>query len=173
MAVGYDLKHTPPGILAAFVSKLHKYKSCPTNLQYSLALYEEGIITAAFAFNVPIAGCAKSVMSDNPNAVLCLTRMVKHETSRVRHVSKVLRHIMENVIDRDRWKAVVSYSDSSLGHNGYVYQCAGFARDGDRPSRVFVNSRGERCSPFSNGSKARGAIYVCDNVLTRWVKQWP
>ena len=97
---------------------------------YSFGVLEGSTLVAAFAWQPPPVGAARSVNSHAPHGVLALSRMVSvpKEERRLKHVSKPLRFQMLYLIDRTRWPSLVTYSDEGLGHTGFVYQTSGWKK---------------------------------------------
>ena len=133
--------------------------------------FEQGQLTAAWAWQPPPFGAAKAVCPSCPQAVLSLSRMVAvPRDERAWHLSKPLRWLMRNGIDRTRWPVLITYSDAGEGHSGHVYRCSGWEEDGARVSRRFEDSAGRRRSLFVNGGvRAKGLTFVGESLITRWV----
>ena len=98
--------------------------------------------------------------------VVSLSRMVKVGDYRT---SKLLRMAYPNMRARG-YKAIVTYSDSSLGHSGNVYRLSGFTPQAVLESPFYVDENGNRTSPAKCGRKDPEAVFAGVRQLTRWVK---
>lgn len=165
-----------PGLpeVLPLIKRCHGYGNLGDVAESVFAVYERESPIAVYVWNPPAPGAAKAVCPEAPYGVLALTRMVavpKREREReLPHISKPLRFIMRWLLDRGRWPVLVTYSDSSLGHDGNVYKCSGWQKDGSRIANVYENAAGERRSTFRAGRTNRdGLIYKGTTTLTRWV----
>lgn len=151
--------------------KHHGYRSAGSNATYAFAVYEEERPVAAFVWQPPPPGAARSVCPEAPSAVLSLSRMVavpKNER-RLRHISKPLRRQMRTLIDRTRWPVLLTYSDEGQGHRGHVYKCSGWqpTRRAQRPT--FLDEQGRRISSYSNGKHDMSTLKRGpDTFIQRW-----
>lgn len=149
----------------------HGYASAGRVAVYAWAVIEDGRPVAAYAWQPPPPGCAKSVCPEAPQAVLALSRMVAVPKAqrRLKHVSKPLLRQMKHLIDRTRWPVLVTFSDEGQGHTGYVYQCSGWTPTTRRRVPVKVNLVGDRTSRYSNG--VTGDRRLISDGYT-WVQRW-
>ena len=152
--------------------RYHGYKSMGGVCTYLFGVLERGSVVAAFAWQPPAAGCARSVLPDASYGVLCLSRMVAvpKEERNLRHLSKPLRFQMRNLIDRGRWPALVTFSDEGLGHTGHVYKCSGWKKTSRKKRSQFMDKEGRRTAPYSDGKKVEGLIKVGVAYIQRWEK---
>lgn len=148
----------------------HGYKSVGGLATYCFAVREADNIVAAYTWQPPPPGCAKSVCPEAPEGVLSLSRMVAvPKTERnLKHVSKPLMEQMKKLIDRTRYPVLVTFSDSSLNHTGYVYQCSGWTKTRTSHNAYYENPKGERTSIYSNGGKMVNVSKKGVTVLQRW-----
>lgn len=149
----------------------HGYKSIGGSATYAFGVIEPRGIVAAYIWQPPPFGCAKSVCPEAPGAVLSLSRMVAVPRSEraLKHVSKPLRWQMKWGLDRGRFPALVTFSDASLGHTGYVYACSGWEQTTKTINPFYLDSEGRRVSRYSNGrTSTRGLILGGYTELTRW-----
>ena len=155
-------------------ARYHGYGSSGKVAVYAFGVFEGERLVAAYAWQPPAPGAAKSVSPNAPHTVLALSRMVAVPKAArlLKHVSKPLRVQTKRLIDRTRWPVLVTYSDSSLGHTGYVYQCAGWQRDGVTTTKIYENAQGERTSRYSAGkTSVRGLTSVGTAEIQRWTKR--
>jgi hypothetical protein len=156
--LSYDLRACHLSEVDALCKRFHGYGGAGGTSTYAFAVYEDGAPVAAYAWQPPPPGAAKSVCPEQPGAVLSLSRMVATDRSmrKLNHVSKPLRRQMTHLIDRGRWPVLVTYHDEGQGHTGHVYKCSGWTltRHGELRT-FFVDAEGGRISPYSNG-KMRG-----------------
>jgi len=151
--------------------EFHGYKSSGGTATYAFGVIEPRGIVAAYLWQPPPFGCAKSVCPEAPGAVLSLSRMVAIPKAdrTLKHISKPLRWQMKRGIDRTRFPALVTFSDASLGHTGYVYQCSGWERTNTTVNPYYLDSEGRRVSPYSNGVSSRDGLTLGGYAeLTRW-----
>lgn len=161
---------TRPEVLPLF-ERFHAYQGVSNSLTYCFAVEEKGKIVAAFAWQPPPPGSAKSVCPEASHAVLSLSRMVavpKAERD-LRHISKPLRRQMRALIDRTRWPVLVTYSDEGLGHTGHVYKCSGWTPTVRAERPQYQDASGVRTSTYSNGKHSRdGLTCIGKAVIQRW-----
>ena len=150
---GFDLRPCELDVVASLVGEHHGYGSMGASATYTFAVYEEGKPVAAYSWQPPPVGAAKSVCPEAHGGVLALSRMVAvpRAERRLRHVSKPLRAQMRQLIDRGRWPVLVTYSDEGQGHTGHVYKCSGWEKTTRRTVPFFLNAEGKRASSYSNG----------------------
>ena len=149
----FDIRIIGIDIVREMCVKYHPYASAGGRATYAFGVFENDICVASFAWQPPPFGAAKSVCPEFPNGVLALSRMVAVPRSEraLKHISKPLMVQMKKLIDRTRWPVLITYSDSSVGHTGYVYQCSGWEKTLSRSTNVFVDSTGARVSSYQNG----------------------
>ena len=158
----FDLRRVHLSIVRDLCERFHGYRSAGGVAAYAFAVFEDGLPVAAYAWQPPPPGAAKSVCPEAPHGVLALSRMVAVPKAErfLRHVSKPLRAQMKHEIDRTRWPVLVTYSDEGQGHTGYVYQCSGWEKTSRRRVEIRTDRAGARASRYSNGktpAHARGA----------------
>lgn len=166
-----DLRSCRVDEVAHLFLEFHGYKSVGQTATYCFGVFEDGRPVAAFIWNPPPPGPAKSLSSAIGGAgVLALSRMVAvpQDQRRLRHISKPLRRQMAYRIDRGRWPVLVTYSDSSLGHTGHVYRCSGWQEDGQRSRPICTTDDGQRKSIYASGKRS-SAVITGTATLTRWV----
>ena len=148
----------------------HAYGGSGNSATYAFGVFELGVMVACYAWQPPPAGAAKSVCPEFPQGVLALSRMVAVEKQfrKLKHVSKPLILQMKRLIDRTRWPVLITYSDASVGHTGYVYQCSGFEKTKVSKAPVYV-ANGKRRSVYSNGvTSSKNLTRSGFAEITRW-----
>lgn len=85
----------------------------------------------------------------------------------LKHISKPLKKQMKSLIDRTRWPVLITYSDESVGHTGYVYECSGWPTM-RRHNPTFTTPDGCRVSSYSAGKHRRPEGERGDAWLQRW-----
>lgn len=138
---------------------------------YAFSVRESGRVVAAYAWQPPPLGAARSVCPEEPSAVLALSRMVAVPRSEraLAHVSKPLRVQAKTLIDRGRWPVLITYSDEGQGHTGYVYACAGWRKTTRTRSEVWTTAEGARVSPYRAGRRrTEGLTRGPDTWIQRW-----
>lgn len=186
----YDLRVSSLEEVKELFTLYHGYKSIGRLATYVFAVIEDGNPVAAFTWNPPPPGAAKSICSDCPHGVLSLSRMVAipKEERKLRHISKPLKKQMKSLIDRTRWPVLVTYSDEGQGHTGYVYKVSGWTPTSKRKVRTYTDSEGRRVSSYSCGktyspeelkSFTRGDTFIqrwehwiCEDPLTLFDEHW-
>ncbi len=176
-APSYDLRTTTLDVVRWLFETHHGYRSVSNLATYCFAVFEDGAPVAAYAWQPPPPGAAKSVCPEAPQAVLSLSRMVAVPRTTddppgprfLKHISKPLRRQMNRLIDRTRWPVLVTYSDEGQGHNGFVYECSGWIATVKRKAPINENADGARCSSYSNGSHgSRDLVRVGSTTIQRW-----
>jgi hypothetical protein len=167
----YDLRLCSLEDVRDLCVRFHGYGSAGGVCVYAFAVYEEGRVVAAYAWQPPPPGAAKSVCPESPQGVLALSRMVAvpREERLLRHVSKPLRRQMLREIDRTRWPVLVTYSDEGQGHTGHVYKCSGWTPTAKAKRTFYLAPDGTRASAYSNG-KMRGTKLQCGGRTT--IQRW-
>jgi hypothetical protein len=152
-------------------AKHHGYGGTGGVSVYNWAVMEREKAVAAFSWQPPAPGAAVSVCPEHPAGTLALSRMVAVEKAdrALKHISKPLRVQMRSLIDRGRWPVLITYSDESQGHTGYVYQCSGWEKTGRRRVPIFEDANGRRTSRYSNGKTGgRDLVRVGWAFIQRW-----
>lgn len=164
----YDLRPCKRDDILPLIEQFHAYRSLGNNTTYLAAVFEDGRPVAAYAWQPPAFGAAKSVCPEAPHGVLALSRMVAvpRDERRLKHISKPLRRMMRQLIDRTRWPVLVTYSDEGLGHDGYVYKCSGWKPTLKSTAPVKLDDAGRRVSVYQNGKFIGGSSGT--TVVQRW-----
>ena len=171
LAPSYDLDICEMGIVRDLCKRHHGYGSVGNNATYAYAVWESSLPVAAFIWQPPPPGAARSVCPEAPQGVLSLSRMVAvpREERRLRHISKPLRRQMRMLIDRSRWPVLLTYSDEGEGHTGYVYKISGWTptRRARRP--VYRDIEGRRVSSYADGRHDTSAL---KRDGWTWIQRW-
>lgn len=157
-------------VLALF-ERHHAYAGISRSTTYLFGVEEPQGIVAAFAWQPPPPGSARSVCVEAPQGVLALSRMVAVPRSEraLRHISKPLRRQMRKLIDRSRWPVLVTYSDEGLGHTGHVYKCSGWQPTLRSQRSQFVDDAGVRRSSYANGRSGHAHLRSIGRAtIQRW-----
>lgn len=164
----YNLRSVTRAEVVTLFEEHHAYRS---SLTYCFAVYEDEHPVAAYAWQPPPPGAARSACPEAPQGVLSLSRMVAVEKPdrRLKHISKPLRRQMRHLIDRTRWPVLVTYSDEGEGHNGFVYQCSGWTPTVRNKRPTSHDASGARCSSYSNGK--HGGRDLTRSGST-WCQRW-
>lgn len=182
----FDLRAVTVADVRDLFAEFHPYKSTGRVCTYAFAVFETPTISAleimsgderererpvaAYLWQPPPPQSAKSVCPELPCGVLALSRMVavRREDRELKHVSKPLRRQMRSLIDRTRWPVLITYSDESVGHNGYVYECSGWTATDKNLADTYTIA-GARVSRYSNGvtSAPEGA-----ERGEAWIQRW-
>ena len=170
-APAYDLRPATRADVLSLFETYHGYKSLSASMTYCFAVFEDGKAIAAFAWQPPPPGAAKAVCPEAPQGVLSLSRMVAVDRAnrRLKHISKPLRRQMSHMIDRTRWPVLVTYSDEGQGHNGFVYECSGWARTLRSKRPISEDATGARRSSYSNGKHGTREL---TRVGFTWIQRW-
>lgn len=169
--VAYDLRPCSIEVVRALCEEHHGYASAGRVAVYAFAVYEDGRPVAAYAWQPPPPGAARSVCPEQPAGVLALSRMVAvpRADRRLNHVSRPLRRQMRRLIDRGRWPVLVTYHDEGQGHTGHVYMCSGWTKTTRRTAAVYVDGTGARVSRYANGREDKaGKTRQGSTVIQRW-----
>lgn len=169
----YDLRPATIAEVAGLFARFHAYRSVGKVHTYVFAVIEDERPVAAFTWQPPPPNSAKTVCPALPVGVLALSRMVAipSDERRLRHVSKPLRRQMRRLIDRTRWPVLVTYSDASAGHTGYVYKCSGW-RAVDENLAQTLTVDGRRVSRYADGGAARHEGAVRGSALIKRWEHW-
>lgn len=151
-------------------ARYHGYGGVGGSATYCYGLFESKKLVAAFIWQPPAFGAAKSVCPDAPWAVLSLSRMVAvpRDERTCQKLSLVLRDQF-NLIDRTRWPALITYSDEGEGHNGWVYRCARMKRTSRKRVKFYTDASGVRRSSLRNGkSNTSDLDFGGHTHINRW-----
>ena len=167
----FDLRPCTLGVVRDLCERFHGYGSAGSNATYAFAIFEHEVPVAAFVWQPPAPGAAKSVCPEAPHGVLALSRMVAvpREHRELRHISKPLRKQMRALIDRTRWPVLITYSDEGQGHRGHVYKCSGWAPTTRRERPTYLDKQGRRVSSYSNG---KHDTLVLRRGKNTWIQRW-
>jgi hypothetical protein len=173
----YDLRAVERSEVLSLFEEHHGYGSLSNSNTYLFAVIESDNPVAAYAWQPPPPGAAKSACPEAPQGVLSLSRMVAlpKDQRRLKHISKPLKRQMRQLIDRTRWPVLITYHDEGQlnadgdPHNGFVYECSGWTATVRSKRPVNENSDGARCSSYSNGRhNSRDLVRA---GLT-WIQRW-
>ena len=155
MSRSFDLVDTTIADVADLFRRFHAYESVGKFQAYAFAVIERDAPVAAYVWQPPPPAAARAVCAALPVGVLALSRMVavpKDERA-LKHISKPLKYQMRRRIDRSRWPVLITYSDESVGHTGYVYQCSGWTPTVRHRVKTLTVD-GKRVSRYSNGGRS-------------------
>lgn len=166
----YDLRPVALSAIVPLFERFHAYKSVGKFAAYAFAVFEDERAVAGFSWQPPPPNAAFTVCPELPVGVLALSRMVAvpKEERRLRHISKPLRRQMRQLIDRTRWPVLVTYSDESMGHTGYVYKCSGWTATARNLAKT-VTVDGKRVSRYANGGMAQ---HEGAEQGEAWIQRW-
>lgn len=168
---GYTIRQISKREVHELCEKYHGYGGAGNAMVYAFGVVENGEVVAAYAWQPPAPGAARSICPECPQGVLALSRMVAVPKDRraLNHISKPLRYQMRHMIDRSRWPVLVTYSDSGQGHTGHVYKCSGWQKTSESDVPFYINNEGVRTSYYSNGvSGGRNLVKGGITTITRW-----
>lgn len=168
--MSYDLRTCNIADVRPLFNRYHGYGDAGGTSTYCFAVFEQGVPIAAYVWQPPAFGAAKSVCKEAPYGVLALSRMVAVPRSerQLQRISIPLREQFK-LIDRGRWPVLITYSDEGQGHNGWVYRCA--RMKATKRSRVpfYVDGNGIRRSALNNGKHSTEGLYFGGHtVIQRW-----
>jgi hypothetical protein len=171
IAPNYDLRPVTMDVVRDLCARFHGYESSGDVAVYAFAVFEHDRAVAAYAWQPPPVGAARSACPEAPYGVLALSRMVAIDRANrsLRHVSRPLRRQMRALIDRTRWPVLITYSDEGQGHTGHTYKCSGWYPTVRLPRPFFVDKDGHRASSYANGKHgARDLVRGGTTMLQRW-----
>lgn len=170
--LSYDIREVRLEDVRHLFEEYHGYRSVGRLTVATYAVYEHGLPVAAYVWQPPAPGAAKSACPGEPAGVLALSRMVAvpREARQLNHVSKPLRRQMRKLLDRGRWPVLITYSDEGQGHTGHVYRCSGWHATTRKRVPVYETEDGARASRYSNGSSCPrvGLRRVGWTYVQRW-----
>jgi hypothetical protein len=113
----YEVKSIQRSICKEWCLKKHYAKRLPP-ISYSLGLFENNILQGIITFGIPVSSTLRGLWK-NKYKVMELNRLVINDNlpknSLSYFVSTSLKKLPKPLV-------IVSYSDTSQGHNGYIYQ---------------------------------------------------
>jgi len=169
--VNFDLRPVPLETTRTLFEEHHGYGSVGGTATYCFGVFEGLRLVAAFTWQPPPFGAAKSVCPEEPQAVLALSRMVAvgRDKRSLNHVSRPLKRQMRHLIDRGRWPVLLTYSDEGQGHTGHVYRCSGFKATTRKSAAVFEDADGRRRSVYRGGRMSREGLTPAGRT---WLQRW-
>ncbi len=170
----YDLREIDLEQASALIEKHHGYGSTGGWATYCFGVFEDERLVAAYVWQPPPHGAAKSVCPKCPGAVLSLSRLaaVPKDDRDLNHVSKPLRRQMKVLIDRHRWPVLVTYSDEGQGHTGHVYKCSGWTRTARKKRPFYTDAEGNRTSIYKNGKTRKADDVTIFFGGHTWLQRW-
>lgn len=148
----------------------HGYGDAGGTSTYCYAVFEQDRAIAAYVWQPPAFGAAKSTCREAPQGVLALSRMVAvpRDERELQRISMPLRDQFK-LIDRGRWPVLITYSDEGQGHNGWVYRAARMKATTRRQVPFYVDAKGVRRSSLSNGvTSTEGLTKGGKTIIQRW-----
>ena len=137
-------KHTA----SVMISKYHYSKTFPKVAVYCFGLFNkdkdffERDCLGVCWFLPPTKVVAQSVF-DDWKKVLTLSRMVIVPNAPKNSASFLLSKCLK-MINKDKWKCIVTYADEFQNHTGVIYKASNFEYIGlTKPSPIWINQRGE------------------------------
>lgn len=170
----YTLERCHANEVDRMCEQYHPYKSGPGLSSICYAAKENDRTIAVFAFKPPVIGAAKKyggILRCDPHTIQCLSRMAAVPRSEriTQHISKIMKACIYRMFENNpKYQHVLTFSDSSVGHNGYVYECAGFSKLTESYAEVYHDYQGRRVSKNTSGKRNPQAIMVGSCVLTAW-----
>lgn len=148
----------------------HGYGDAGGISTYCFGVFENDAPIAAYVWQPPAFGAAKSTCREAPYGVLALSRMVAvpRDERSLQRISAPLREQFK-LIDRGRWPVLITYSDEGQGHNGWVYRCARMKATKRSSVRFYVDDDGIRRSALNNGKFSTGHLqFGGHTTIQRW-----
>lgn len=144
------------------------YSGRKPNIKYAFGLYINNELVKVCTFGIPASRslCVGVCGLDNANKVLELNRLLSIETSYTlsKFVSKCLKEISK-LGDH----IIVSYADTEMSHNGYIYQATNFLYTGLTKSRTDKYVEGNRHSRHYNNDNQGGGFRKVRSAKHRYV----
>lgn len=113
----------------SLIEQFHYAKGCSHTAvaTHGLICNWTGLIEGCVHWLPPTKPAAKSVADEQWRDVLSLSRMVVVPGAPKNACSFMLAQSVKLIKQQGRWKALVTYADSRVGHEGGVYRAAGWA----------------------------------------------
>lgn len=131
------------------------YSGRKPNITYSFGYYENGVLKAVCTFGKPASnslciGVCGSEFSSNVYELnrLCVDGEIKIQLSSF--VSFCLKELKKHNL------IIVSYADSQMNHNGYIYQATNFMYTGQTKSRTDKFTEGGKHSRHYKNDEQNG-----------------
>lgn len=127
------------------IEKFHYARGCSSRSVYTFGLYLHPRFLCGDCFGVthwipPIRSTAKKYFPNDPNKTLCLSRMVVLDCVPKNACSFFIKHCMR-LIDKEKYKCLVSYADEWQGHVGTIYKASGWIEGHvTSPLRVYIKN---------------------------------
>lgn len=170
-SIGYDIRGITLEEVRNLCERHHGYGGVGSASSYAFGVFEAETLVAAYNWQPPPPGAARTVCPEAPQGVLALSRMVAvpRRERQLNHVSKPLRRQMRVMIDRTRWPVLLTYSDEGQGHTGHVYKCSGWEKTAKVTRPFYLDENGCRASSYANGQHGgRALVKGGTTVIQRW-----
>lgn len=148
------------------------YSGRKPNIKFAYGLFEDGLLTAVCTFGIPASRslCVGVCGEKYSKNIIELNRLLSVSENYVlsKFVSKCLK-----LIKKEGDFVVVSYADTDMNHNGYIYQATNFKYTGKTKERTDKYTEGNKHSRHYNNEMQNGLrrvrsakhryIYFCTN----------
>jgi hypothetical protein len=129
-----------------FVSEHHYAKGCANTSVARFGLFYKGdreTLHGVSMWMPPIVGAGKKVC-DNHRVVLGLSRFCLRDDRPDNSGSFLLSRSVQ-LLDKDRWKVMLTYADSAKGHTGGLYRASNWFFHGKtKPATIYIDPTTEQ-----------------------------
>ena len=153
--ISYEIEKIPCKVAKEYIKKHHYTHGCHNAPSPCYGLFDNGMLIGVIAFATP---CSENVRSSvfgagMKDAVIELHRLhimdVTPKNTESWFISRCLKRLKT---DKPQIRAVISFSDSTEGHNGTIYKATNFYSIGTTGKATFYrDSNGRLRHPRQNG----------------------
>lgn len=151
----YEVKRVDCKTAKEYIRKHHYSHGSHNAPSPCYALYEKDAIIGCLMFATPCSEAVRSSIfgSEYKDSVIELHRLhildITPKNTESWFIARCLKLLKE---DRPQTKAIISFSDTTEGHNGTIYQASGFYFIGKTsPTTFYVDENGRLRHPRQNG----------------------
>lgn len=127
---GYKFKRIDYTTATNFLITKH-YSGRKPQIKFAFGLYRDGFLISVCTFGVPASAslCIGVCGKEYKDIVLELNRLLSIETNKDYPLSKFVSMCLKDIRKIGDF-VIVSYSDTEMSHNGYIYQACNFIYTG-------------------------------------------
>lgn len=157
-----------------FLRTRHYAAGCSNTSTFRYGLYRSdslpmlGVLWGVAVWIPPTRGAAVTVLPDNPDGVLCLSRLCIDSCAPANAASFLLGRSMK-LVDRTRYPALLTYADTGRGHSGAIYRATNWQEIGAvAAGDTWIDSQG-----VQRGRKRGGITLTRDEMIAQGLTRLP
>lgn len=143
---------------AMLIRAEHYARGCSNTAVYAHGLFRGGDLVGAALWLPPTKPCAKTVHPDW-RRVLSLSRLAVRPSEPQNAESILIGWSIRKIRREKRWKALVTFADTRLGHTGTIYRATNWVDCGlTKPQPCWVDSVGRQVATLSTKTRTKAKM---------------